>query len=182
MPPDGMSGGGKLDAYLSGIVAKVGTGRSVRVGFLEGSTEQDGTSLPMVAAIQEFGAPRAGIPPRPFMRAMIARHKVEWGPQLGKVLVYLKYEATPALRSMGQLIAGETRQSIVDMDSPPLSPVTLMLRKMRAKNPSLRMSATVVREAARRVKAGESTSGVSTKPLVDRGILLGGIDYEVETE
>jgi hypothetical protein len=28
----------------------------VRVGFLEGSTEADGTSIPMVAAIQEFGA------------------------------------------------------------------------------------------------------------------------------
>lgn len=181
-PPDGMSGGGKLEGRLAGMVTRLGGAKEVRIGFLEGSTESDGTSLPMIAAIQEFGAPRVGIPPRPYFRGMVKRHKGEWSGELGKVLVTQDYDSERSLRLMGERIGGELRQSIVDLTSPPLSPVTLMLRKMRAKDPDLKMNRTVVAEARARVKAGESTSGVSTKPLVDSGGLLGGIDYEVTRE
>jgi hypothetical protein len=53
-----LSGGEKLKAYLDTIsnrLAAAGGQPSVQVGFLEASTYPDGTSLPMVAAIQEFG-------------------------------------------------------------------------------------------------------------------------------
>jgi hypothetical protein len=49
-----------------------------------------------------------------------------------------------------------------------------MLRKMFGNDPS-RITGAAVGEAARRVKAGESTSGVSSKPLVWTGQLLGSI-------
>jgi len=125
MPPDGMSGGGKLQAYLGGIVARVGGGRAVRVGFLEGSTETDGTSLPMVAALNEFGAPSRGQPPRPFFRTMVTRHKGEWGDQLGKVLKTTDYDEGRSLGLMGELISGELRQSIKDLTDPPLAASTV---------------------------------------------------------
>lgn len=53
-----LTGGEKLQAYLAkiaGNLASAGNEPAVRVGFLEGVTYPDGTSLPMVAAIQEFG-------------------------------------------------------------------------------------------------------------------------------
>jgi hypothetical protein len=110
---------------------------------------------------------------------MIAQHKREWGKQTTAALKQYNHDGTKALRAMGDIIAGELRQSIVDTMSPPLSPVTLMLRKMRAKNPDLKVNRTVVAEARARVEAGKSTSGVSTKPLVDTGYLLSRVDYEV---
>jgi hypothetical protein len=125
MPPDGMSGGGKLQAYLGGIVARVGGGRAVRVGFLEGSTETDGTSLPLVAALNEFGAPKRGQPPRPFFRTMVQQHKGEWGDKLGKVLKATDYDSTRSLGLMGELISGELRQSIADLSDPPLAASTI---------------------------------------------------------
>jgi hypothetical protein len=178
--PDGvLSGGGKLDKYLTKTAAHVGSRQEVSVGFLSGATYPDGSSVAMVAAIQEFGAPSVGIPPRPYFRSMIAAHKAEWGDQLGRVLVAQDYNGTAALGSMGQVIAGELRESIVALTAPPLSPVTLMLREMRHLNPDLVVTGATVRDAAARVKAGLSYSGAPTKPLVDTGHLLQSIDYEV---
>lgn len=125
MPPDGLSGGGKLGAYLRDMASRLGSPQEVRVGFLEGATESDGTSMPMVAAINEFGAPAAGIPARPYFRGMITAHQGEWGGQLGKVLVTQDYDATAALGLMGQKIGAELVQSIKDLVSPPLAPETI---------------------------------------------------------
>ena len=55
MATPGFTGGDKLDALLAGTVKALSGHNSVRVGFLEGSTYPDGTSLPMIAALQEFG-------------------------------------------------------------------------------------------------------------------------------
>jgi hypothetical protein len=125
MPDVGITGGARLDAYLRRIAEGVGAPKAVRAGFLEGSTEADGTSLPMVAALNEWGAPARGQPPRPFFRQMIAKHKGEWGDQLGKLLAIHDYDATHCLDLMGEVISGELRQSIVDLVAPPLSPITI---------------------------------------------------------
>lgn len=55
MSADGLHGGDKLQQYLDRLLARVSSAQAVRVGFLEGSTYEDGTSIPMVAAVQEFG-------------------------------------------------------------------------------------------------------------------------------
>jgi hypothetical protein len=179
MPDAGMLGGGKLDMYLRKIAEHAGPPQETQVGFLAGSTEANGVSLPMVAFLMEFGAPKAGIPPRPYFRTMVAKHKGEWGDQLGKLLVAHDYDGTRALNLMGEVISGELRESIIDLTAPALSAVTLMLRKMRGANPDLVVTGKVVGEAAARVKAGESTSGVSTKPLVDSGTMLNGVGHQV---
>ena len=49
------TGGDKLQARLADLADRIGRGKAVRVGFLEGSTYPDGTPLPVVAATQEFG-------------------------------------------------------------------------------------------------------------------------------
>lgn len=120
-----VTGGWKLNTALRDIAARIGAPQEVRVGFLEGSTESDGTSMPLVAALDEFGVPAHGQPPRPYFRGMIERHKDEWPEQLGKVLVHQDYNATIALGLMGQKIEAELVQSIRDLVSPPLAPSTI---------------------------------------------------------
>lgn len=176
-----LKGGDKLAAALAEISKKVSKASSVDVGFLEGATYPDGKSVAEIAAIQEFGAPRAGIPPRPFFRTMISEKSPQWPEAVGDLLVSNGYDAAKTLGQTGEAIKGQLQQSIIDTFNPPLSPITLMLRKMRSENPDLVVTGKTVGEAARRIKAGESTSGVSTKPLVDSGVLLGSVDYEVKS-
>lgn len=55
MSADGLHGGDKLQQYLDRLLARVSSAQAVKVGFLEGATYPDGTSVPMVASVQEFG-------------------------------------------------------------------------------------------------------------------------------
>ena len=178
----GATGGDKAKAALAKIAAKVGSVPNLRVGFLEKTKYPNGTSVAMVAAIQEFGAPSVGIPPRPFFRPMIAAHKNEWGPAVAKMMKANGNNVEASLRAVGKVIAGDLAQAIVDVSAPPLGPVTLMLRKMKQQDPSLRnnMSYSVVMQARARVAAGKSYSGVSIKPLIDTGFLIGSIGVEVQ--
>ena len=121
----GFRGGSKLEAHLRDLASKLAQPRAVRVGFLEGSTYPDGTSLPMVAAIQEFGAPAQGIPARPFFRTMIAAKSPEWGLALGALVKDHGYEPEKALAAAGDGIKGQLQQSIVDFEGVPLSAETV---------------------------------------------------------
>jgi hypothetical protein len=174
-----VTGGDKLAQVLGDFAKKMSSAKTVRVGFLEGSTYPNGTSTAFVASVQEFGAPKVGIPPRPFFRNMIAAKKGEWPGAIAALLKANGYDAKLTLDQTGAAIAGQLRQSIVDVLSPPLSPVTLMLRKMFGNNPSA-IRGRDVAEARRRVAAGESSSGVSTKPLVWTGNLFASVDHEVK--
>lgn len=176
-----ISGGDKLEAALAEIAANVTKASSVQIGFLEGATYPDGTSVPMVAAIQEYGAPRAGIPPRPFFRSMIVEKSPEWPKAVGGLLRANDYDSAKTLGQTGEAIKGQLQQSIIDTVSPPLSPVTLMLRKMKGADSSLVVTGRTVAEARSRVAAGESTDGVSTKPLVESGHLVNSVDYAVKS-
>jgi hypothetical protein len=177
-----ISGGDKLQQALAKISKSLtpAAGKpQVSVGFLGKATYPDGTSVAMVAAIQEFGAPRAGIPPRPYFRNMIAQNGKAWPDQVSTLLKAHDYDSHKVLGLMGELISGELRQSINDLTEPPLSPVTLMLRKMQSEDQNLVVTRRTVGIAAARVVAGESTAGVSAKPLIDSSHLINSIDYEV---
>lgn len=177
----GFTGGDKLLKALAEIRARVNKSATLKVGFLEGATYPDGTSVAMVAAINNFGAPAVGIPPRPFFSNMIAEKQDEWGPALAKLLVANDYDLEKSLDQLGFGIEGQLRESIVQTNSPALSDVTLMLRKMKSQDQSLVVTGATVGEAARRVAAGESVAGVDSKPLVESGHMLDSVDHEVVT-
>lgn len=120
-----LKGGDKLEQALKDLSAKVKTASTVRIGFLEDATYPDGTSVPMVAAIQEFGAPARNIPPRPFFRNMISNKSGEWPKAIGDLLEKNKYDSKKTLEQVGAAIKGQLQQSIVDFDSVPLSPLTI---------------------------------------------------------
>lgn len=177
----GVTGGDKLGSLLQGMASKLGSAKEVEVGFLPNARYPDGTLVAAIAAIQEFGAPRAKIPPRPFFRNMVRDKSPEWPDAIRGVLKSVDYDAGKALTIVGDQIAGQLKQSIEDTFDPPLSPVTLMLRGMRTQSqfrglPFGKMI-TIARE---RVKAGETNYGPSTKPLIDSGDLLRSIDFRVK--
>jgi hypothetical protein len=125
-----LTGGEKLRARLRDLAGRLGRKKAVRVGFFESATYLTGRRGPArrvadVAAYNEFGSPAAGRPPRPFFRMTVARGRGHWGSDLGKILRHTGFDAERSLGLMGELIAGELRQQIVDFASPPLAASTV---------------------------------------------------------
>ncbi len=146
-----IKGGIKLRAALKEIGSRLDRGGSVKVGFLAGATYPDGKPVALIAAIQDFGAPSRGIPPRPFFRNMVAKEQKGWPAEIARDLERTDYDVEKTLARMGALIAGQLRQSVIDTNEPPLKPATIKRKG-------------------------------SAKPLVDTGVLLGSIDFLVETK
>lgn len=175
-----IKGGGKFKKALNQLANKIGKKKVLRVGFLENSTFPDGTSVPMVAAIQNFGAPKVGIPPRPFFTNMVKSKSPEWPRTMASILREWDYNGKATLGLMGQGIRGQLQESIIDTMAPALSPVTVMLRGMRSHDQSLVVTGKTVAEARARVAAGLTDYGASKKPLIDTGHMLNSVDYEVK--
>lgn len=109
---------------LKEIARKIGNASTLRVGFLEGASYPDGTSVATVAATQNFGSPAQGIPPRPFFSNMIAAKSPEWGRKFA-ALLRTSPDAETALALMGEGVSAQLRQSILDTDSPALAEATI---------------------------------------------------------
>lgn len=120
-----LKGGARLEARLREMAAKVRKPGTVSVGFPAGSTYPDGTSVAVVAALNEWGVPSRGQPPRPFFRTMIADKSPEWGATIAGLLRRHDYDVAVTLNLMGEGIAGQLRQSVVDFSDPPLAPSTI---------------------------------------------------------
>ena len=120
-----LKGGQKLEATLKRLAEKVSNPGTLRVGFLRGATYPDGTSVAMVAAIHNFGAPAANIPPRPFFSNVVARGRKTWGKAIGAILESVDYDAKKALTQMGEGIKGEVQAEITSGSFAPLKPSTV---------------------------------------------------------
>jgi hypothetical protein len=120
-----ISGGDKLEAALADLSKKVNRPAVLQVGFMEGAAYPDGTPVALVAAINEYGRPSIGQPPRPFFRRAIAAHASEWAGELATLLRANDYDPGPALEVQGRVIQGEIKQSISDLTDPPLKPSTV---------------------------------------------------------
>jgi hypothetical protein len=172
-----ISGGQNLERALNEIARKLGNKpTTVSVGFLEGATEANGTPVAMIAAINEFGAPSRGIPPRPFFRTMVAAKSPEWAPALALALEKTDNDVSAAMAMMGEGIAGQLRESIIATNSPPNSPVTNLLKQ---RFPMGGQTFEDVLKARRDVAAGATAP--AGKPLVQSGVMLGSVDYEVKS-
>jgi hypothetical protein len=174
------SGGEALAQKLAELIKKAGEENTVRIGFLDGA-KHVGSDLNVatIAAIQEFGAPGASIPARPFFRNMVSEKSPNWAKNLGEVARMNGYDSKLTLAKMGEGIANQLIQSIKDTNDPALSPVTLMLRKMVGNNPQ-EITGAMVGEAARRVASGESgATGTQAKPLNWTGQMQNSIGYQV---
>jgi len=120
-----VTGGNQLAARLRSMVNKLQNDPSVNVGFLGGATYPDGTSVGMVATINEFGAPSRGQPPRPFFRNMLAKESPGWPRQVTSLLKSTNYDGRQVMTQMGFMIQGQLVQSIMTLTDPPLAPSTV---------------------------------------------------------
>lgn len=120
-----VTGGERLERTLSDIARLASNAKEVRVGFLADATYPDGKPVALIAAIQNWGAPSRGIPPRPFFSDMIQKRQHEWGPAIGNLLVNNGYDALRTLQLTGEAVAGQLRTSIVETNDPPLAPSTI---------------------------------------------------------
>lgn len=177
-----ITGGGAATAALEAIARKLGDGHGLRVGFFEDAEYPDGTKVATAAAINNFGAPAAGIPARPFFTNMIDQQSPKWGPMLTRLLAMQDNDFEKALSLMGEDMAGELQESIKQMNSPALSEVTLMLRKMKSEDQTLVVTGATVGEAARRVASGEAIGSVNRKPLNETAHMQNSIGWSVDAE
>lgn len=120
-----VKGGDKFAAALKAIAAKLGAGNVVKIGFFEGATYPDGTSVPLVAAINNYGAPSRGIPPRPFFSNMIAEKSPSWPSLVEASLKLANYNTAEALDTVGETVKGQLRDSIANGGWAPNAPSTL---------------------------------------------------------
>lgn len=119
------SGGEALEKRLAELAESLGDSKTLRVGFLEGATYPDGESVAMVAAANEFGDPGMNRPPRPFFRRMIEEKSPQWGDDISKIAVSVKYDASTLFSLMGERIKEQLQSSIREFTDPALAPSTV---------------------------------------------------------
>jgi len=179
-----VSGGEELTRHLEELARKLGSASKVRAGFTERARYPDGTPVAVAAAANNFGAPRKGIPPRPFFSNAIANNKPAWGQRLGLELRAAGLDSREALERMGAVMAGDIAVSLVQTNAPALSPVTLLLRERFPDRTGMTFADVTAarRDIANGTKPGVSGSGA--KPLVWTGFMLQSLQgpqaYEVE--
>lgn len=118
-------GGEKFEAAMLDLAKKLNRKETLRVGFLEGATYPDGTPVAMIAAIQNYGAPKVGIPPRPFFSNMIADKSPAWPEAISNLLVKNNYDVEKTLTMTGEAIKGQLQDSIVNGAYAPLAQSTI---------------------------------------------------------
>lgn len=164
----------KIRARLERI-PKQFTGKVAQIGLPRGANYEDGTPVAYVGAIQEFGAPEVGIPPRPFFRPAVQAHAPQWAALIRHLLPRVstgELTAAEVLDGAGAAAAADIQATIATVYSPALSPVTVLLRKWRKEG--RKISGRTVGQAARAIKEGENP-GSDDKPLNDTGYLIASI-------
>lgn len=126
----------------------------IRVGILSGTPDEEELSMAELGAIHEFGAPRAGIPERSFLRATADAKRLEWMALFERALrlaVAGRLTLDQAMGLVGQQAVADIVARIRDGAGipPPLKPATIAAKG-------------------------------STRPLVDTGRLVQAISYEVK--
>lgn len=125
-------GGDRATKVIRELAERLARPVTLQVGFLENARYPDGTPVALVAAIQNYGAPRANIPPRPFFSNMVAAKSPEWPAAISGLLQRNGYDIVKALDLTGEAIKGQLQTSIRDFVGVPLRPATIA-RKGHAK-------------------------------------------------
>lgn len=141
---------------LTAFKAFAGTGGQppqIVVGVREGAgAEADGTSLVLVAAVNEFGSSDGHVPERSFLRSTIDENRAAYETDMGKALVQVilgKGSLRTEFGKVGAKVAGDVQRKITTLDTPPNAPSTI-----RQKG--------------------------SSNPLIDSGALRAAIDFELK--
>lgn len=115
------------------------------VGWQDTAKYPDGTPVALVAQTHEFGSPARRIPPRPIVRPTILAEKRHWSDTMGqgvKAVAQGSRSPLQVMEAIGELAAGEVRQTITQVNSPPLAESTKSARRRRGLEPAKPLQAT----------------------------------------
>ena len=166
--------GGDVSTKIARKLAESGKYTEVRVGFLEDAKYPDGTPVAQVAAWNNFGAPGAGIPARPFFTRMVQEKGGEWGEAFAEALKEAGGDTDKALGLMGVKISGQLMDSIESLKEPENSPVTKLLH---SRFPKGGYTFEDVLQARRDIANGAAAP--DKNPLVWTGTMLDSVNFEV---
>lgn len=109
---------------IEALNASLSKGSSVLVGLPKNSNPYpDGTSVIMVGAVHEFGAPEKNIPERSFLRSTVTGKRLKYKLLLTKLaakVVAKKLSLKDALNILGITVQSDVQNMIVDIKEPPL--------------------------------------------------------------
>ncbi|QOS97555.1 hypothetical protein JNUCC42_13235 [Brevibacterium sp. JNUCC-42] len=91
-----------------------------------------------IAAYQEYGAPKAGIPERSFLRAGMEKHKAAVSKIVRnelKSVVELQGDVGEMMNLVGQSAADKVKKYFEKLNDPPLKPQTIARKKDRNPKP-----------------------------------------------
>lgn len=146
-----VTGGDKVSAHLKQIAKQISGGKKLRVGFLAKAKYPDGTSVALVAALNEYGhRARDGslVGPWPFFRNMVAAKQHEWPQAFLLALKKTDYDLVASYKIMGNGIKGQLQESIRAIMAPQLKPSTVKRKGF-------------------------------SKPMISTGHMLNSVDFEI---
>lgn len=151
----------KIDVALTRALKGL-KGLEGRVGWFPSAKYEDGTFVASVAIQNEFGNAIKHIPPRSFMRTTIAEKQELWAEdakRLSKRVLNGKLTPVQAMDALGQIAAGNIRNKITQIFTPPLAASTIKARLAKMAN--------------------GKTIGNLYKPLVETKVMLNSLSNEV---
>ena len=174
---------------LSSLTVKIKDldGYSLRAGWA-GNRYAPGTPVAGVAAVQEFGSPARGIPPRPFLRNAIRGDKSQWMKTVQKgasAVLRGNAQTEDVMTALGIQSVDSIQSAIADISSPPLSPLTLALRRYKDDFGLDSVSGAIVGKVAAAIARGETGVGQlgepaqNTDPLQDTKTMINSVGFEI---
>lgn len=106
-----------------------------QVGFPSGFSYENGMSVAEVAAINEFGAPAAKVPARPFMTPTVKNYQEDWVKMVSKDVPKValgKLTAFDVLDKLGRVAAMNMKEQITNTNYPPNAPSTIARKGFNA--------------------------------------------------
>lgn len=97
--------------------------------------DKNQTPVAYVAAIHEYGSPSQNIPARPFFRPTIAAQKKAWA-KVGRQLLKNGASVEDMLDLVGARAAGDVRETLSQIKSPPLKEATIRAKERKYKSKS----------------------------------------------
>lgn len=118
---------GSLDQALNRLVSS--KQQHVKVGVMDGSKYEDGTSVATVAFKNEYGY--KNIPSRPFFRTTVKEQKENWSIMAIKS-IKAGYSIDKTLALVGTQMQNDIQYSIMTWTTPPNAPYTVAKKHFNA--------------------------------------------------
>lgn len=159
---------------------------SSKVGWFDKAKyPNDGPFVWQVASWMENGVESRSIPPRPMFAPTFTRETGNWTRQMGELSLRViagKMKIKGAFDALSSRAVGDVQWTISSIYDPPLSPLTIILRKYHLehsfdkKHPDYSpLTGEKIGELAKDLTV--DVSGVSTKPLNFTGLMYATISY-----